>query len=140
MVSSAPIWQSTLSACSGSPLPFVKVQLVHLRLRYRRQLLLGHGFFHALGNQRLQHFALDVLGEFSPDQRNRSLAAAESRHVCQAREFLLHALNLVRHFFGWNFQFQLAAARCFSHAKILSWDPLRFLTVRLLVSTACDPV
>ena len=76
----------------------------------------------SLRYQRLQHFSLDVFREFLSNQRNRRLAAAESRHVRNARKFFRHALDLFRHFFRGNFQFQLAAARCFSHAKILSWD------------------
>ena len=101
-------------------LALVEIELVHLWLRNGRQFLFGNRFFHALRHQRLQHFSLDVLREFSPDQRNWSFAAAESRHVRQPCELLRHALNLFRYFFGGNLQFQLAAARCFSHTAILS--------------------
>src|SRR5205807_6966989 len=37
-------------------------------------------------------------------------------------EFLRYALNLFRYFIGGNLQFQLAAARCFSHTAVLSRD------------------
>ena len=62
-------------------LAFVEIQLVHLRLRNRRQFLLRYRFLHALRHQRLQHFSLDVFGKLPPDQRNWGFATPESRHV-----------------------------------------------------------
>jgi hypothetical protein len=103
-------------------LPFVEIQLVHLRLRDGRQFLFGNGLFHALGHQRLQHFSFDVIRELASNQRNGRLPAAKSRHVRNARKFLRHAFNLFRYFFRGNLQLQLAAAGCFSHTTVLSWD------------------
>src|SRR2546430_8604287 len=71
---------------------------------------------------RLQHFSLDVIRELAANQRDRRLPAAESRNVREAREFLRDTLDLFRYFLGGNFQFQLAAAACFGHTKVLSWD------------------
>ena len=101
-------------------LAFGEIQLVHLRLRDRSQFLLGDGFFDALGHQRLQHFALDVVREAAADQRDRRLARTEAGHARNARKFLRHALHLFRYFFRGNFQIQFAAASCFSHGTIFS--------------------
>ena len=101
-------------------LAFVEIQLVHFWLRNRRELLLRHRFLHAFGHQRLQHFALDVLRESPPNQRNWRFAPPESRNGRDAREFLRDTFDLLRHFLRGDFQLQLAAAGCFSHATVLS--------------------
>src|SRR5215472_16871357 len=101
-------------------LSFVEVQLVHFRLGNRRQLLFRYGLFHALWNQRLQHFPLYVFRESPPDQRDGGFSAPESRNRRQPRELFCHALDLLRYFLGGNFQFQLAAAACLSHKTVLS--------------------
>src|SRR5207302_811557 len=112
----------------------------HLRLRDRCELLFGYGFFRPLRHQGLQHFSLDVLSKLAADQRNGRLATPESGYVREARELLGDTLDLFRHFFGGNFQFQLAAAARFGHTKVLSWDGDRFRDESSLVSTACAPI
>ena len=49
-------------------LALVEIQLIHLRLRNWGEFLFGHGFFHALRHQRLQHFSLDVICELAANQ------------------------------------------------------------------------
>ena len=101
-------------------LAFGKIQLLDLRLRNRRQLLFGDGFFDALRDERLQHFALDILGEAPADQGDGRFAWPKTGHTGDPRELLGHALNFLGYFFRGNFQIQLAAASCFSHGTILS--------------------
>src|SRR5207302_1393644 len=108
-------------------LAFIEVQLLHFRLRNRREFLLRQGLFHALRHKRLQHFALNVVRESAANQRNGRLPAPESRNRGQARELFRHALDLFRHFFGGNLQFQLAAAACLSHG-----GPFRATSLSLL--------
>src|SRR5580765_982037 len=101
-------------------LAFGKIQFFHLWLRNRSQFLFRDGFFNALRDERLQHFALDVFREAAADQRYRCLARPKSRHAGNAREFLSYTLDLFRYFFRGNLQIQLAAAGCFSHGTIFS--------------------
>ena len=74
-------------------LAFVEIEFFDLRLRNRSQFLLGDGFFDALGHQRLQHFALDVVGEAAANQCNGSFAGAEAGYARHFGEFLGHALH-----------------------------------------------
>ncbi len=100
-------------------LTLVVVELVHLRLRHRRQLLFRHRFFHGLWHKRLQYFAFDFFRKTLLDQGNRSFSWAETRHARHAHQFLRYFIRRLRHFLRGNFQFQFAAACCFCHAAIL---------------------
>ena len=45
------------------------------------------------GHQRLQHFALDVVGKLAADQRYRRLPGTKSRHARHARKFPRHTFH-----------------------------------------------
>ncbi len=94
---------------------FREVHLIDLRLRHRHQLVFGDGALDLLGHERLQHFALDVVGKPAADQRDRRLPGPKSRDARHARKFLGHAFDGFLHGFRGDFQIQLAPASCFSH-------------------------
>ncbi len=96
-------------------LPFVEFQLVHLGLRDGRELLLGHGLLNGLRHQVLQHFALDIFREAALDQRNGSLARAESRHARHLGKFLGDFFGGLGNLFGGNFQFEFSTAASVRH-------------------------
>ena len=82
------------------------------------QILVLHRLLDLLGEQRLQHFALDVVGKPATDQRNRRLARAKPGNTRDARELPRHAFHRLLHVFGGNFQLELAPASCFSHGSL----------------------
>jgi hypothetical protein len=177
MVSSAPMWQRTLSARKGSPPPsgaaldgresrgalghflqgfvdvvvgdvqhrhfeieifviselefgenfkdgteleglaFGKIELIDLGLRNRSKFLLGDGFFDALGDEGLHNFTLDVVGEATANQGDRSFARTKAGNAGDAGEFLGDALHRFGDFFGGNLQVEFAAASGFGHTE-----------------------
>ena len=98
-----------------------KIHLVDLRLRNRHHLVFAHRAINLGGDQRLQHFALDVVGESAPDQRHGRLPGTESRHARHARKFPRHAFHRLLHILGRDFQFQLAPASRFSHRRVFDF-------------------
>ena len=68
-------------------LAFVVVEFFDLRLRDGGEFLFVDGFFDAFGNEGLQDFALDVVGEAAADQCERSFAGAEAGDARNFGEF-----------------------------------------------------
>ena len=79
------------------------VHVIDLRLRYGNQLLVLDGLVDLLGNQRLQHFAFDVVGESAANQRNRRFAGPKSGNARDARKLARHPLDCLLHVGGGNF-------------------------------------
>ena len=94
------------------------VHLLHLRLRDRHQILILHGLLDLFGEQRLQDFALDVVGKPPADQRHRSLARAKPWNARDARKLPRHAFDSLLHVLDGNFQLQFAPASSFSHGSL----------------------
>ena len=100
------------------------------RLRHRHHLVFGDRALDLLGHQRLQHFALDVVGEPAADQRHGRLPGTESRHARHAGKFPRHTFHRFLYCFRGNFQFQLAPASRFSHGRVFAYGNATYI-VRL---------
>ena len=96
-------------------LAFVVLQLVDLRLRNGCEFLFGDGLFDVFGNERLQHFALDVAGETLLDQRNRRFARTKAGHARDLGKILGDFFRGFSYFVGRDFQVQFFPASCFRH-------------------------
>src|SRR2546425_3160955 len=67
-------------------------------------------------------FPYTTLFRSPANQGDRRLPRPKAGHPGDTRELLGDALHRLRNFFRGNFQFQFAAAGCFSHTAVLSWD------------------
>ena len=96
-------------------LAFLELDLVDFRTRYRDEFLFVEGLLEVLGDERLNHFALNVIGEPAADQRDGSFAGAKSGNPGDAREVACDFVGSFLNVLGRNFQLEFALACCFCH-------------------------
>ena len=98
-------------------LAFFEFDFIHFGAGYGNELLFVESLLKIFRHERLNHFALNVIGKTASHQRDGRLAgtksgdARDSRNV--TRDFLGGFLNVLSR----NFQFNFALAGSFSHRK-----------------------
>ena len=96
-------------------LAFLEFDFVHFGARDRNEFLFVESLLEVFGHERLNDFALNIVGEAAANQRDRRFAGTKSgdaRHLRDiARDFLSRFLNVL----GRNFQLDFALAVCFGH-------------------------
>jgi hypothetical protein len=105
-----------LEACAElERLALLEIELVDLRLGDRSELLLGDGLFDVFGDEGLQDFALDVVGEAPFDEGNGSFAGSETGDAGDAGKLFGNFFRGFGNFLGRNFQVKFSAASGFRH-------------------------
>jgi len=96
-------------------LALLEIELVDLRLGDGSELLFGDGLFDVFGDEGLQDFALDVVGEAPFDEGNGSFAGSETGDAGDAGKLFGDFFRGFGDFLGRNFQVKFSAASGFRH-------------------------